>query len=25
VHLTRVPGDTLRVDYLEVDDGCPCH
>jgi Zn finger protein HypA/HybF involved in hydrogenase expression len=25
VHLTRVPGDALRVDYLEVDDGCPCH
>lgn len=21
--LLRVPGDTLRVSYLEVDDGCP--
>jgi Zn finger protein HypA/HybF involved in hydrogenase expression len=25
VHITRVSGDALRVDYLEVDDGCPCH
>lgn len=25
VHITRESGDALRVDYLEVDDGCPCH
>lgn len=21
--ITRLPGDLLRVSYLEVDDGCP--
>ena len=21
--ITRLPGDTLRLAYLEVDDGCP--
>ena len=23
--ITRLPGDTLRVSYLEVDDGRPAH
>jgi Zn finger protein HypA/HybF involved in hydrogenase expression len=23
--LTKVPGDALRLDYLEVDDGRPDH
>ena len=21
--ITRLPGDTLRLAYLEIDDGCP--
>ena len=25
VHITPEAGDTLRVDYLEVDDGSPSH